>query len=65
MNKISEGINEKEKEENDGKEGKFNQSNSIIPFNENENENVNESDIEVEQCSDDEVRKYVRTCVMS
>ena len=58
LNKKNEAIQE---EENEGKEGKINGSNSIIPFDENENE----SDIEVEQCSDDEVRKYVRTYVMS
>ena len=56
LNKESKAINEEEKEE---KEEKIDRSNSKIPF--NANENVIESDIEVEQCSDDEVCKYVRT----
>ena len=63
LNKKNEAIQEEGKEEKEEKEEKINGSNSIIPFDEKENEN--ESDIEVEQCSDDEVRKYVRTYVMS
>ena len=64
LNKESKAINGEEKEDKEGIEEKINRSNSKIPFYENENVIESDIDVEVEQCSDDEVRTF-SMCVRS